>query len=478
MWRIFIFSCIIFAGEKRFFQFSRFPFLFFDGIHIYYEKERRSPVKPLIPLLINGKLPPLGGSDALRDASLEELRILLCLLEAGRVTDRTVAELARAAGCGTARTRSALRYWLEVGVLTYAPEEESTAEGTASGVERSAVRNHDPAGVPHGGKQAAPDEKTKPNETAPEKPADRTPCAGSTQTRAEDAVAKPDLSAAAGSALRGAKEKSGAAVDAAALIRDRNLSAFLDSCQTTVGRLFNTAELIALTDLLDRLPFSEEYLLTLISYCKRKTERFSFAYLEKTALAMLERDCLTLEQLNAYLAAEDRFSSEEWKLRRLLGIGERRLGSREKACLLRWTGEFGYGEAVIGIAYDITVNQTGKVSLPYMDKLLTRFHEAGCTDEKSVQEFLERERAEHVASAPRRGGNPKSEKSRSFSTGVSETDPSGTRGSNFRGRDYLTAALQRSYGDAGFPDKKEKPDPAKADPAGNRRPGKTETAAE
>ncbi len=474
-------------------------------------------MKPLIPLLINGKLPPLGGSDALRDASLEELRILLCLLEAGRVTDRTVAELARAAGCGTARTRSALRYWLEVGVLTYAPEEESTAEGTASGVERSAVRNHDPAGVPHGGKQAAPDEqpqpvatseketvttppsddagsqerhlptggilpapdgKTKPNETAPEKPADRTLCAGSTQTRAEDAVAKPDLSAAAGSALRGAKEKSGAAVDAAALIRDRNLSAFLDSCQTTVGRLFNTAELIALTDLLDRLPFSEEYLLTLISYCKRKTERFSFAYLEKTALAMLERDCLTLEQLNAYLAAEDRFSSEEWKLRRLLGIGERRLGSREKACLLRWTGEFGYGEAVIGIAYDITVNQTGKVSLPYMDKLLTRFHEAGCTDEKSVQEFLERERAEHVASAPRRGGNPKSEKSRSFSTGVSETDPSGTRGSNFRGRDYLTAALQRSYGDAGFPDKKEKPDPAKADPAGNRRPGKTETAAE
>lgn len=346
-------------------------------------------MKPLVPHMKNRKFPSLGGTAALAEASPEELRILLCLFEMGRVSDDSVAALARAAGCGTARARSALRYWEEVGVLI--PEEEAAPQGEPAA----------PLPRPH-----EEDEENGGEETA-------------------------------------------------AVIRDRKLAAFIDSCQATVGRVFNTRELNILTGMLDRLPFSEEYILTLIAYCKKKAKRFSFIYLEKTAYSMLDRECLTLDDLNAYLAALERFTSEEWKLRRLLGIGERRLGSREQEFLMRWTGDFGYGEEIIGIAYDITVNQTGKISMPYMDKLLTRFHEAGCTDTEAVNALLEKERAEHAAGAvSRHTGSSKGKKSGGgvYATGTAPDDPSATRGSSFRGHDYLSAALRRSYGDSGLTD--------------------------
>ncbi len=233
----------------------------------------------------------------------------------------------------------------------------------------------------------------------------------------------------------------------AKVITQKTLAGFIDTCQQTVGRQFNTGELNILTSLVEDMPFSREYILILISHCMKKTRKFSFIYLEKMAHSMLEREYLTVEQLNAYLADCEKFASQEWKLRRLLGIGERKLGSREEAYLLRWTGEYHYGEEIIGIAYDITVNHTGKISMPYMDKLLTRFHEAGCATVAEVEALLEQEQAERAAGqlAPKNGG----QKAGQFATGAGEGDPSATRGSSFDRQDYMTAALRRSYGDDG-----------------------------
>lgn len=325
-------------------------------------------------------LPPLGGTAALADASEDELRVLLCLLERGQVSDGESDALARAAGCSPARARSALHYWTECHIL--ACTEEDGAE-----------------------KPAPAKEKKKP-------------------LRAE------------------ARLSPRTAEETAAVLQKPGRAAFVSSCEQIVGRVFNTAELNILGGLLEELPFSEEYILTLISYCKKKTKKFSFHYLEKTAFSMLERECLTTEQLNAYLASADRFASEEWKLRRMFGIGERALTPREEGYLFRWTGEYGYGQDIIGIAYDIAVDRTGKLSLPYMDKLLTAFHTAGCRDTAAVEEYLEAERAERDTARAARGnaGRKKPEKK--------ESAPS------YDLDDFIAAALQRSYGDDGVPGEK------------------------
>lgn len=357
----------------------------------------KASTRPLVPF-ISAEVPRLGGSDALLEASPEELRILLCLLETGRVDDSSVKELARAAGCGVARAKSALRYWQEVGVLV--AEEDLSAPARGESV------------------TAAPAAETAPTE----KPKPKKPLRPCTEGR--------EVTSA----------------EAASIIRDRNLSSFINICQATVGREFNTRELTILTGLLNDLPFTEDYLLTLISYCMKKAKRFSFPYLEKVAYSMLDRELLTLEELNGYLLALDRFASQEWQLRRLFGIGERRLTKSEQEHFMRWTAEFGYGEEIIGIAYDIAVDRVGKISYSYINKLLLRFHEAGCKNEEEVREFLERERAEHALKPiSQHTGTPQTPKGEKKGA----RKPPAAEPTSFKTDDFFAAALRRSFGDDG-----------------------------
>ncbi len=338
-----------------------------------------------------GAFPSIGGTEALREASPEELRVLLCLIEAGGIPADGAAALARAAGCSTPRVRSALRYWSEVGVLVEVDE---------------AVVVAPPA-----------EEKRPP------------------LRRSSDVVARDSE-------------------EIAATIEKENSRGFFEACAQTLGHELNNTEIKQLDGILQEYPFSHDYILTLLAHSKRVAKSASVVrYMERVAHTMLEKNILTVEALNGHLAALERFASEEWKLRRLLGIGERRLGSREREHLERWVGEFGYGEPIIGIAYDIAVNQTGKIAFPYMNKLLTRWHEAGCRTEAEVNALLETERAEHTAahlSAHTGAGKSKKQKEApAFRTGVDADDPSATRGSSFRRADYMAAALRRSYGDDG-----------------------------
>lgn len=350
-------------------------------------------------------IPHLGGTAALTDASEDELRILLCLWEAGRVPDRQTGTLARAAGCSPARAKAALRYWAECGVLT-CTEEEATEE------EKDAAKGAPAAPVP---------DAPVTNDTPPPRPLRR------------EARVTP----------RAAEES------AATIAEKPGRRTFIETCEQTVGRVFNTAELGLLTGMLEELPFSEEYLLTLIFYCKKKLKRFSLHYVEKMAFTMLERECLTLEELNSYLSALDRFQSEEWALRRMFGIGERSFSQKEKTYLLRWTGEWGYGREIIGIAYDIAVDRTGKLSLPYMDKLLGSFSAAGCHTVEEVEAYLAREAAEHAAPPAPTSGKRPGKRGREFTTGAGPQDPTATQGSSFDLDDFMSAALERSYGDNG-----------------------------
>lgn len=365
----------------------------------------------------HGACPPLGGTAALADASVEELRVLLCLFEAGEVDGGEIAALARAAGCSLPRTRSALRYWVECGVAT--EEKERACDGAASS---GGVMPSDGAASSGGAASSAP------------------AACGAVQGKTEEKKKplRPEMTVG---------EQSAAAI--ARTVKNENLAAFIDTAEQTVGRVFNLRELNILTGLLDTTPFSQEYLLTLISYCKTKTARFSFAYLEKTAYSMLDMECLTLEALNEYLATVERLSSVEGRLRRLFGFGERRLSPKEREYFRRWVGEFGYDEEIIGVAYDIAVNNTGKLALAYMDKLLTRFHAAGCTDLPAVEAFLERERAENAKKPrSRHTGAAKKGRDSTYRTGLDENG-SATSGSSFVARDFLAAALRRSYGDEG-----------------------------
>ncbi|MBQ1260652.1 MAG: DnaD domain protein, partial [Clostridia bacterium] len=96
---------------------------------------------------------------------------------------------------------------------------------------------------------------------------------------------------------------------------------------------------------------------------------------------------------------------------------------------------YGYSESIIGEAYDISVMRTGKRSVGFMDKILSRWYECGCKTLEEChrqneldRESIEREKKEKAATRQKK--TPKKESYGSFSA-----------------EDALEAALLRSYGD-------------------------------
>jgi DnaD/phage-associated family protein len=119
--------------------------------------------------------------------------------------------------------------------------------------------------------------------------------------------------------------------------------------------------------------------------------------------------------------------------RGMFGIGERALTKREEDAFTRWLAEYGYSADIIGIAYDITVNTTGKASVSYADKILAKWYAAGCRTEEQVEELIAREKQGFATKTPsKKAADPK---------------PSGI--GSFDTDEFFQRALERSYGPKG-----------------------------
>ena len=103
------------------------------------------------------------------------------------------------------------------------------------------------------------------------------------------------------------------------------------------------------------------------------------------------------------------------KLRRLCGMGERELTTKEKTLFDCWFGEWNFPFDTVKLAYEKTIDTTGKLSTTYMNGILRRWHENGFETIEDVQ---------------------KGEASRN--AGVE---------SSFEGDEFITAALKRGFED-------------------------------
>ncbi|MBR5043718.1 MAG: DnaD domain protein, partial [Clostridia bacterium] len=187
--------------------------------------------------------------------------------------------------------------------------------------------------------------------------------------------------------------------ETAEIIRRRDLSGAIDEAQKLLGKTFNTTELKTFAELVEQLQIEPAYVLTLISWCKRRGKGTLY-YVRGTAVSLVSEGVETLAQLEEYISRREAAESEIGQLRKMFGIGERALTKTEEKRFTQWLIEEKHPVEVIGIAYDITVEATGKVSLAYIDKILSKWKAAGCAGSvEAVENFIEREKAERGQTA-------------------------------------------------------------------------------
>ncbi len=232
------------------------------------------------------------------------------------------------------------------------------------------------------------------------------------------------------------KLDTGTAIKAAKSVRDNELAALISECARLMDRpALNTEEIKTINALYTQYALDEEYIITLAAYINDKG-KLTAKRLETEAERLVKRGVDTAEKLMAYIEEKANESADEWEFRHLLGIYNRTLTKSEQDYVKKWYGEFGYGEDIIGEAYDITVRNTAKLSLPYMDTLLTAWHDGGCKTLEDCRAAVERDKTARAV-----------EEKQKTPPKMPRTPKTTPRYGNFDPLEAFEAALKRSYGD-------------------------------
>ena len=163
---------------------------------------------------------------------------------------------------------------------------------------------------------------------------------------------------------------------------DRDFKALYGEVQRALGRTLNTEELKILLGFTNYLGLPADVISVLVCYCKDRNRRRgnlrnpSLRTIEKEAYAWAERGIDTMEEAAAFIQAQNMRSSQIGQLMKTMQIYGRNLSPGEDKMARQWL-EMGFDMDVFALAYDKTCLNTGGMSWNYMNRILTRWHEAG-----------------------------------------------------------------------------------------------------
>ena len=167
-----------------------------------------------------------------------------------------------------------------------------------------------------------------------------------------------------------------------AVDHDGDFRSLYGEVQRLLGRSLNTEELKILLGFVRYLGLSGDVICVLICYCKDRARQRgslrnpSLRTIEKEAYAWAEMGIETLEDAAAFIQNQNIRRSQLGQLMKLLQIRGRNLTPGEERYAQRWL-EMGFAEDALATAYDRTCLNTGGLNWAYMNRILTRWHEAG-----------------------------------------------------------------------------------------------------
>ncbi len=167
------------------------------------------------------------------------------------------------------------------------------------------------------------------------------------------------------------------------------LAGIMDACQQIVGRIFTPNEVQSVVAIYDYLGLCDDgYIVTLYQFCK-KNGKTSPRYIEKTAISLFDQGIVSTSLLNDYIKKKEDLDDMTSKVRSLIGAVSRKLTPKETKCIECWCDEWGFSFDVISRAYEVTVDKIGEYKMPYMNRVLENWHNAGLVTIEDVDASLE-----------------------------------------------------------------------------------------
>lgn len=175
--------------------------------------------------------------------------------------------------------------------------------------------------------------------------------------------------------------------DVAALAAtDLSVGELLREAQSVLGAPLTPVESESLAALRGYYGFDTGAVLMLLQYCV-SIGRKSMSYVEKAAAAWQEHGILTHEQAEQEILRLTRNNADEKKVMNAFGVYNRTLTSKEKDFVESWY-RLGLDEHLIFLACERAVENTGKVSFAYADKILSGWKTKGISTIREAMDEL------------------------------------------------------------------------------------------
>ena len=173
---------------------------------------------------------------------------------------------------------------------------------------------------------------------------------------------------------------------------DSAFSAVLAQTEQVIGRKLNSNDMRVIFGVYDYLGIPAEVIVMLLTYCAEQyqerygsSRRPSAQAIERLAYEWARQEIRTLEQAEAYVAAQKERRGLLNRIKGLLNIYERELSATEEKYITSWL-QMGFREDAIAIAYDRTLTQKNALKWPYMNKILLNWHTMGLHTPREIEE--------------------------------------------------------------------------------------------
>lgn len=188
---------------------------------------------------------------------------------------------------------------------------------------------------------------------------------------------------------------------------DRAFQDLRREAENCLGQLLSRSETEKLLGIYSHLGLPPEVVMLLIHHCaERARKRYGEGRLptmyaiEKEAYRWCNREIMTLELAEEYLASLEKQEEDMEALARTLQISGRSPTPTERKYMEEWLA-MGFPMEALELAYDRTVVGTGKLVWKYMDRILRSWQEKGLKTLSDIEEKDSRgtQRKPHAAPA-------------------------------------------------------------------------------
>lgn len=272
----------------------------------------------------------------LNEASPDDIKVLLTILRL-QPKNADEARMSDFLGLTVDKIRKSVDYWVKKGLLVH-------------DVSLATAQQDRPA------QAAAAEPETAPRRSAPEAEARQEHTAARRTMQEPPAYSNGEIEALAE--------------------QNPELRFLLTQAPQELGRLLTQHDCSVFVYLFSDLGMPADVVLMLIEYCVSIGKR-SVGYIQATGAAWADAGILTHELAENRIRELEARRSYEGKVRSVMGITGRNLTPTEVSYINRWQTEFHSPEELIALGYEICVNNIGKISFAYINKILEAWHKKG-----------------------------------------------------------------------------------------------------